>query len=90
LKEKEYAYYTYLVGNHIRADLTELINSAEYQNEKDKTAKLESFKETVEMAKLNAKEDYKELDLYAAIEARAEIQATEKWMKKQGDLKDLN
>ena len=42
------------------------------------------------MAKINAKEEFKELDLYAAIEARAEIQATEKWMKKQGDLKGLN
>ena len=90
LKEKEYAYYAYYVGNHIRADLTELINSADYKNEIDKTAKLESFKETVEMAKINAKEEFKELDLYAAIEARAEIQATEKWMKKQGDLKGLN
>jgi hypothetical protein len=39
--------------------------------------------------RLNAKEDFKNTDLYAAIEARAEIQATEKWMKKQGDLKDL-
>ena len=37
-----------------------------------------------------AEEEFKELDLYAAIEARAEIQATEKWMKKQGDLKGLN
>ena len=89
LKEKEYAIYAYLVGNHIRADLTELINSADYKNEVDKTAKLESFKEAVETAKLNAKEDFKSTDLYAAIEARAEIQATEKWMKKQGDLKGL-
>ena len=89
LKEKEYAVYAYLVGNHIRADLTELINSADYKNEVDKTAKLESFKDAVETAKLNAKEDFKNTDLYAAIEARAEIQATEKWMKKQGDLKDL-
>ena len=90
LKEKEYAVYAYLVGNHIRADLTELINSADYINEVDKTAKLESFKDAVETAKLNAKEDFKATDLYAAIEARAEIQATEKWMKKQGDLKSLN
>ena len=90
LKENEYAVYTYLVGNHIRADLTELINSADYKNEVDKTAKLESFKDTVETAKINAKEDFKATDLYAAIEARAEIQATEKWMKKQGDLKGLN
>jgi hypothetical protein len=90
LKENEYAVYSYLVGNHIRADLTELINSADYKNEADKTAKLESFKEAVEIAKLNAKEDFKNTDLYAAIEARAEIQATEKWMKKQGDLKGLN
>ena len=89
LKEEEYAVYAYLVGNHIRADLTELINSADYKNEVDKTAKLESFKDAVETAKLNAKEDFKNTDLYAAIEARAEIQATEKWMKKQGDLKDL-
>ena len=89
LKEKEYAVYAYLVGNHIRADLTELINSADYKNEVDKTAKLESFKDAVETAKLNAKEDFKATDLYTAIEARAEIQATEKWMKKQGDLKDL-
>ena len=89
LKEKEYAYYAYLVGNHIRADLTELINSADYKNEVDKTAKLEMFNQTVEDAKINAKEDFKELDLYTAIEARAEILATEKWMKKQGDLKDL-
>lgn len=90
LKENEYAVYAYLVGNHIRADLTELINSADYKNEVDKTAKLESFKDTVETAKINAKEDFKATDLYAAIEARAEIQATEKWMKKQGDLKGLN
>ena len=90
LKEKEYAVYAYLVGNHIRADLTELINSADYKNEVDKTAQLESFKDAVETAKLNAKEDFKSTDLYAAIEARAEIQATEKWMKKQGDLKGLN
>ena len=67
-----------------------LINSADYKNEVDKTAKLESFKDAVETAKLNAKEDFKATDLYAAIEARAEIQATEKWMKKQGDLKGLN
>ena len=90
LKEEEYAVYAYLVGNHIRADLTELINSADYKNEVDKTAQLESFKDAVETAKLNAKEDFKSTDLYAAIEARAEIQATEKWMKKQGDLKGLN
>jgi hypothetical protein len=90
LKEKEYAVYAYLVGNHIRADLTELINSADYKNELDKTAKLEAFKDAVETAKINAKEDFKNTDLYAAIEARAEIQATEKWMKKQGDLKSLN
>ncbi|WP_435149975.1 hypothetical protein ACIJYB_03965 [Candidatus Pelagibacter bacterium nBUS_44] len=90
LKENEYAIYAYLVGNHIRADLTVLINSADYINEVDKTAKLESFKDAVEMAKINAKEDFKNTDLYAAIEARAEIQATEKWMKKQGDLKGLN
>jgi len=90
LKEKEYAYYAYIVGNHIRKDLEELINSADYKNEKDETAKLESFKSTVETAKINAKEDFKQLDLYAAVEARAEILATEKWMKKQGDLKSLN
>ena len=89
LKEKEYAIYAYLVGNHIRADLKELINSADYKNEADKTAKLESFKDAVETAKESAKEDFKATDLYAAIEARAEIQATEKWMKKQGDLKNL-
>ena len=90
LKEEEYAVYAYLVGNHIRADLTELINSADYKNEVDKTAKLEAFKDAVETAKINAKEDFKQTDLYTAIEARAEIQATEKWMKKQGDLKSLN
>jgi len=89
LKEKEYAVYAYLVGNHIRADLTELINSADYKNEVDKTKKLETLKMQNETAKENAKEDFKATDLYAAIEARAEIQATEKWMKKQGDLKDL-
>jgi len=89
LKEKEYAVYAYLVGNHIRADLTELINSADYKNEVDKTKKLEDFKDKIETAKENAKADFKATDLYTAIEARAEIQATEKWMKKQGDLKDL-
>ena len=90
LKENEYATYAFLVGNHIRADLTELINSADYKNEVDKTAKLEAFKDAVETAKINAKEDFKNTDLYTAIEARAEILATEKWMKKQGDLKSLN
>ena len=89
LKEKEYAVYAFLVGNHIRADLTELINSADYKNEVDKTKKLEDFKDKIETAKENAKADFKATDLYTAIEARAEIQATEKWMKKQGDLKDL-
>jgi len=74
----------------IRTELTELINSADYKNEKDKTKKLEDFKDTVEMAKQDAKEEFKNLEMYQAIEARAEILATEKWMKKQGDLKSLN
>ena len=38
----------------------------------------------------HAKEEFKNLEMYQAIEARAEILATEKWMKKQGDLKSLN
>jgi len=38
----------------------------------------------------DAKEEFKNLEMYQAIEARAEILATEKWMKKQGDLKSLN
>lgn len=90
LKEKEYAYYSHIVGTIIRTELTALINSAEYKNEKDKTKKLEDFKDTVEMAKQDAKEEFKNLEMYQAIEARAEILATEKWMKKQGDLKSLN
>ena len=90
LKEKEYAYYSHIVGTIIRTELTELINSADYKNEKDKTKKLEDFKDTVEMAKQDAKEEFKNLEMYQAIEARAEILATEKWMKKQGDLKSLN
>jgi len=90
LKEKEYAYYSHIVGTLIRTELTALINSAEYKNEKDKTKKLEDFKDTVEMAKQDAKEEFKNLEMYQAIEARAEILATEKWMKKQGDLKSLN
>ena len=90
LKEKEYAYYSHIVGTIIRTELTELINSADYKNEKDKTKKLEDFKETVEMAKQDAKAEFKNLKMYQAIEARAEILATEKWMKKQGDLKSLN
>ena len=90
MKEKEYAYYSHIVGTIIRTELTALINSAEYKNEKDKTKKLEDFKDTVEMAKQDAKEEFKNLEMYQAIEARAEILATEKWMKKQGDLKSLN
>ena len=87
LKEKEYAIYAHIVGTNIRKDLEQLINSADYKNMTDETAKLEEFKRTVEDAKINAKEDFKSLDIYAAIEARAEILATEKWMKKQGDKK---
>jgi len=71
-------------------ELTELINSADYKNEVDKTKKLEDFKDAVETAKIDAKEEFKNLKMYQAIEARAEILATEKWMKKQGDLKGLN
>jgi len=87
LKEREYAIYAHIVGTNIRKDLEQLINSADYKNMTDETAKLEEFKATVEDAKINAKEDFKSLDIYAAIEARAEILATEKWMKKQGDKK---
>ena len=87
LKEKEYAIYAHIVGTNIRKDLEQLINSADYKNMTDETAKLEEFKSTVEDAKINAREDFKSLDIYAAIEARAEIFATEKWMKKQGDKK---
>jgi len=90
LKEKEYAYYSHIVGTLIRIELTELINSADYKNEVDKTKKLEDFKDAVETAKIDAKEEFKNLKMYQAIEARAEILATEKWMKKQGDLKGLN
>jgi len=87
LKEKEYAIYAHIVGTNIRKDLEQLINSADYKSMTDETAKLEEFKSTVEDAKINAREDFKSLDIYAAIEARAEILATEKWMKKQGDKK---
>mgnify|MGYP001141160397 FL=1 len=87
MKEKEYAIYAHIVGTNIRKDLEQLINSADYKNMTDETAKLEEFKSTVEDAKINAREDFKSLDIYAAIEARAEILATEKWMKKQRDKK---
>ena len=87
LKEKEYAYYAHIVGTFIRTELTALINSAEYKNEKDKTKKLEDFKDTVEMAKQDAKDEFKNLEMYQAIEARAEILATEKMDEKTRRLK---
>jgi len=87
LKEKEYAVLDLITGTIVRKELEQLINSADYQNQQDQTAKFEEFNTTVENAKIDAKEEFKNLKMYQAIEARAEILATEKWMKKQGDKK---
>ena len=85
LKEREYALLARMTGDYIREDLATLIKSKDYINEQDQTAKLIMFKDEVEIAKINAKNDFKDHSIYPAIETRAEILATNKWTKQQGD-----
>ena len=82
LKEKEYAILEKVTGSYLRADLEELINSDDYKNEKDKTAKLDMFKDTAEKAKKAATAEFKNSNLFEAINARAEKLATNKWTEK--------
>ena len=87
LKEKEYAILAYHTGKLTKEYLNDLINSEEYLNETDQTYKLYLFKREVSNAKQDAKLDFKNDEIYPAIEARAEILASKKWTKQQGDKK---
>ena len=87
LKEKEYAILAYHTGKLTKEYLNDLINSKEYLNETDQTYKLYLFKREVSNAKQDAKLDFKNDEIYPAIEARAEILASKKWTKQQGDKK---
>ncbi len=89
LKEEEYATLVYYTGEYVRQYLEELLEDPTYINETDQSYKLVLFKDAVEDAKTDAKLEFKELEMFEAIEARAEIQAGNKWMKQQGD-KQIN
>lgn len=88
LKEQEYALLQRETGRLTKQYLKELINSAEYQDEQDQTYKLYLFGKAVENAKADVKSQFKDPEinpLWSAIEARAEILATKKWKKQQGN-----
>ena len=87
LKEKEYAILADHTGKLTKKYLKELINSKEYLEETDQNYKLYLFKREVGFAKTDAKLDFKNDEIYLAIEARAEILASKKWMKQQGKKK---
>ena len=87
LKEKEYAILADHTGKLTKKYLKELINSKEYLEETDQNYKLYLFRREVGFAKTDAKLDFKNDEIYLAIEARAEILASKKWMKQQGKKK---
>ena len=84
LTEKEYAILEEHQGKLIKEYLSELLKDKEYINEPNKPYQLELFKEEIELAKTDAREDFEDPELnplWLDIENRAEDLAVEKWNK---------
>ena len=90
LTEQEYSLLNRIQGDQIKIELNDLMNSSFYKNSKDRTDKLNQFKDAIETAKKNAKGIFEEQEIYLDIEARAEILATKKWRDQQKNQAILN
>ena len=90
LTEQEYSLLNRIQGNQIKIELNDLMNSSFYKNSKDRTDKLNQFKDAIETAKKNTKGIFEAQEIYLDIEARAEILATKKWRDQQKNQAILN
>jgi len=84
LTEKEYNILATHTGNLIKEYLTDLLKDPEYLNEPNKPYQLLRFKEEIDLAKKDAREDFMDNEMNSTwkdIENRAEDLAVEKWKK---------
>ena len=84
LKSTEYALYQLSIGKETKENLTELLNTEEYKNSKDKLQKKDLMADEVSIAKRDVTEDFKSEDnpFWNDIYQRATKLAIKKWQEK--------